>query len=206
MGGEVRVDPYSYPAFAHQRKHGPAGWKTYRRYRPWLRDEFVFRCVYCLEREKWRDMREKMHLDHFEAQTHRPDLKCEYRNLLYLCPACNHLKRDSILPDPCAVNLGDCLRIFDDGRIKALQDEGQELIDFLELDGPLARKRRRIIIGMIRTLQKHHRELFVKWMGFPEDLPNLKSKPNRPPQNTKPEGVEDSFFALRERGELPAVY
>src|SRR4051812_13664188 len=49
--------PFEYPAGVHVRRHGPSGWTEYQRYRSWLRDEFCFRCVYCLLREQWLDMR-----------------------------------------------------------------------------------------------------------------------------------------------------
>jgi hypothetical protein len=41
-------------------------------------------------------------------------------------------------------------------------------------------------------------------MGYPSDLPNLGA--SRAPQNTRPEGINVSFFARRQRGELPDVY
>ena len=45
------TDPFSYPAAVHVRRHGPQGYADYASYRPWLRDEFAFRCVYCLLRD-----------------------------------------------------------------------------------------------------------------------------------------------------------
>lgn len=45
--------PFAYTSTPHQRRHGPSGYDSYEAYKPWLRDEFVFRCVYCLEREMW---------------------------------------------------------------------------------------------------------------------------------------------------------
>jgi hypothetical protein len=45
--------PFAYPVTAHERRHSPAGYVDYQNYKPWLRDEFTFRCVYCLERERW---------------------------------------------------------------------------------------------------------------------------------------------------------
>ena len=44
---------FAYPERPHIRKHGPSGYEDYRSYKDWLRDEFTFRCVYCLERERW---------------------------------------------------------------------------------------------------------------------------------------------------------
>jgi hypothetical protein len=46
-------DPLAYPNAPHVRKHGPKGYNPYKSYDQWLRDEFTFRCVYCLEREIW---------------------------------------------------------------------------------------------------------------------------------------------------------
>ncbi len=39
------TDPFSYPNRPHVRRHGPRGYANYESYRPWLRDEFSFRCV-----------------------------------------------------------------------------------------------------------------------------------------------------------------
>lgn len=206
MAGRVIPEPYSYPMTPHVRRHGPVGWSTYGRYRDWLRDEFTFRCVYCLEREVWRDMRQRMHIDHFEPQAIRPDLKCKYTNLLYLCPACNSMKRDRILPDPCLIAVGECLRVYKDGSIKALNSQGELLIEVLELDQPLAKQRRRIFIGTILSLAENDWALFVEWMRYPENLPNLEDAQNKPPHNDKPEGVAQSFYQKKRRGELAEVY
>ena len=45
--------PFEYPSEPHQRRHGPKGYADAASYSPWLRDEFSFRCVYCLKRETW---------------------------------------------------------------------------------------------------------------------------------------------------------
>jgi hypothetical protein len=39
---------FTYPHSFHVRRHGPCGYHDYRAYKPWLRDKFEFRCVYCL--------------------------------------------------------------------------------------------------------------------------------------------------------------
>ncbi len=39
------MSPFIYPARPHTRRHGPQGYAGYASYRPWLRDEFSFRCV-----------------------------------------------------------------------------------------------------------------------------------------------------------------
>ena len=206
MAGRVNPDPYAYPSRPHVRRHDPGGWKTYRKYLPWLRDEFSFRCVYCLDREVWRDMRERMPIDHFVPQAIRKDLKCEYTNLLYLCPACNSQKSDSLLPDPCSIALGQCLRVHINGTIEALDKEGYgaRLIDVLALNDERTVEHRRLMIGTMLSLSKTDWKLFVQWMGFPKDLPNLTQNP--PPHNNKPEGIASSYFERKRRGQLPEVY
>ena len=44
--------PFAYPTTPHTRRHGPRGYKNYKEYKPFLRDEFAFRCVYCLDATK----------------------------------------------------------------------------------------------------------------------------------------------------------
>ena len=200
--------PYTYPSSPHTRRHGPGGWKDYQRYREWLRDEFAFRCVYCLDREVWRDMRSRMHIDHFQPQALRPDLECDYSNLLYLCPACNGLKRDLLLPDPGAVTLGDCLRVHRDGRIEAIDNNrnGRRIIDQLALDEPPATTRRRIMIGTILSLAESDWPMLVEWMRYPADLPDLSAEKLTPPTNSRPEGILQSHFERRRKGRLAEVY
>ena len=68
-----------------------------------LRDEFTFRCVYCLSRETWYpNGSSSFSVDHMEPQISRPDLLTVYTNLVYACNRCNSLKSDlALLPiDP----------------------------------------------------------------------------------------------------------
>lgn len=62
--------PFDYPATSRARRHGPSGYLLYASYRDWLRDEFEFRCVYCLLREKWVSC--GFHLDHFHPVARHP--------------------------------------------------------------------------------------------------------------------------------------
>lgn len=58
--------PFEYPSAPLVRRHGPVGYLDYSSFRPWLRDEFGFRCVYCLRREQWEP-----NLSVFEAANSR---------------------------------------------------------------------------------------------------------------------------------------
>ena len=42
---------------------------NYQSYKPWLRDEFQFRCVYCLWRERWHSVGEDaFSVEHLQAR------------------------------------------------------------------------------------------------------------------------------------------
>jgi hypothetical protein len=102
------------------------------------------------------------------------------------------------------VALGECLKVNDDGTITALNEEGELLIEVLRLNNEDYTRFRSLILTTIRSLEKHNRGAFVLWMSYPDSLPNLKRL--RPIGNSRPDGVKDSFFERRERGELEDVY
>src|SRR6516165_3488169 len=107
-------DPFAYPVSAHGRRHAPAGYLDYQNYKPWLRDEFTFRCVYCLEREVWNpDRHASFSADHVVPQKDAPLRVCDYTNLVYSCTRCNSYKRRVRLIDPTAASFGKHLR-FDE--------------------------------------------------------------------------------------------
>ena len=91
MRAEIKPDAFRYPNVPLARRHGPEGYADYRSYRPWLRDEFAFRCVYCLIREQWGRVSGEFDLDHFLPQASHPDQTIEYDNLVYACHTCNQL-------------------------------------------------------------------------------------------------------------------
>ena len=91
MGGRISEtpNPFTYPTTRHIRRHGPHGYKNYESYRDWLRDEFSFRCVFCLRREQWSPMAGNWDIDHFTPQDRYPQGRLDYENLLYICHTCN---------------------------------------------------------------------------------------------------------------------
>ena len=196
---------FEYSIAPHARRHGPAGYEDYNSYRDWLRDEFTFRCVYCLHREQWSHGGPAFHIDHFVPVTADPTGKREYSNLLYACARCNEAKRAVLgLPDPCQIAFHDCLRIMDDGRIEALSNEGKKLNLVLRLDSEKNVRDRSRWMRTIEFLRTTNPALYREFMGFPVDLPDLRKK--LVPENTTPDGAANCYFVLRERGELPAMY
>jgi hypothetical protein len=207
MGGSVAdiPQPFAYPTIRHARKHGPYGYTSYESYRAWLRDEFSFRCVFCLNREQWGLARRVWDLDHFLPQDSHPQLSLDYENLLYTCRTCNGTKSDQIVPDPCKTAYGKCVKVHPDGTIEALNEDGEILIEILRLNNEDYTRFRRLMIDTLRSLAIHDRQTYVLWMRYPEDLPDL-SRLRPPGGNSRPAGVNESFYARRIRNVLEETY
>ncbi len=184
----------SYPEAAPPRRHGPQGYSDYGSYKPWLRDEFAFRCVYCLSRETWKpDGHEGFSVEHIAPRATHPEAAREYDNLLYACVSCNARRQCVPLPiDPSRRPLGGHLRIDHDGTAQALTAEGQRLIDLCRLNRTSLRRYRWRLLRVVRFLStSDHSEAsraLAQFLSFPEDLPDLASL--RPPGgNTRPKGL-----------------
>lgn len=195
---------FDYSTQVHRRKHGPAGYQDYESYRPWLRDEFSFRCVYCLRRERWGLRRGNWDIEHFVPQSADENKRLDYENLLYACRTCNLNKSASLALDPCQVGFGNLVQVNEDGVIRPLNDDGAILIQALRLDNDDYTEFRHLMLRILSALQEHDPQLYARLMSYPDDLPNLQAL--KPPQNTRPEGVAQSCLAHRNQGELPATY
>ncbi len=199
------ITAFDYPAQKHVRRHGPVGYSDYASYRDWLRDEFSFRCAFCLQREQWVRVGGTFHIDHFIPQAVDPSLKCEYDNLLYVCATCNAKKSDLAVPDPCKVAYGECIRVLPTGEIESLNDTGELLIDLLRLDdAPVTAYRRRWLETWQALLNSGNHAAYNEWMRYPDDLPDLDRKQEK--QNRRPNGIAESAFERQRRGELPSSY
>jgi len=203
---------FAYSLEAHTRRHGPRGYSDWSPYKPWLRDEFCFRCVYCLMRERWYPSGHvAFGVDHLRPRAHAPDRASDYENLVYACQDCNALKGDARgVPDPCDSPYGAHLRIRQDGVIAGLSAVGQWLIDALRLNRATLLESRRRHIRLIDYLESRPADLTLKSLlreilSYPEVLPNLAAL--RPPAgNVRPNGIRDSFFERRRRGDLDQTY
>ena len=201
---------FGYPTEPHRRRHGPTGYKDYESYREWLRDEFSYRCVYSLVREQWIARPGNFDIDHMEPRADRPDLTCEYDNLLYLTHQVNLVRNRRPLPDPCKFALGECLRVHSDGdrvgEVEALNELGERIIRILRLDSEDATGFRRRMFAILRSLAINDVRMFRQLVGFPSDLPDLRAAKRRNRDNTRPEGIRQSALQLRENGTLPNWY
>lgn len=196
---------FFYPSQPHIRCHGPQGYADVASYRPWLRDEFAFRCAYCLFREQWGRVVGTFDIDHFLPVSLHSELQQTYDNLLYACACCNAVKGTSLVPNPTVVLLDPGVWVEEDGVIHSDTPEAARLIELLGLNSPQSTEFRLLWIGIVALAELYDPSLYRRLMGFPDNLPDLKRL--RPPGgNIRPEGVRTSYLAKRKDGILPATY
>lgn len=200
-----------YPNAPHVRKHGPNGLIRYQSYKPWLRDEFTFRCVYCLERERWYpNGGDSFGVDHIKpkADERFKHLECVYDNLVYACNRCNTAKASHELLNPTEVGIGAHCVIDDEGNISGLTEEGKLLIGVLELDSEQVTETRKRYLGIARLYAEFSNveevaTLYHDVFGFPDDLPDLSTL--RPDENSRPDGCQDCYYARHKEDRLDKV-
>lgn len=91
----------------------PFHFRNYIDYRPILRQDFQYRCAYCLMHEYFLGGEAGCCIDHHRPMTGsfaRPDLIVDYSNLFWCCRECNENKSNS-WPPPEDYNIG--LRFLD---------------------------------------------------------------------------------------------
>ena len=203
---------FQYPTSPSGRRHGPRGYTSYQSYKPWLRDEFSFRCVYCLCRERWEpNGAESFSVEHVVTQSSDPSQARDYANLVYACCICNSSRADAPLPfHPSHVSLRDHLQLLPNGTMRSSTDEGAALIEICRLNRASLVSFRQRLLHVIAALAAHRdhppaRSALREMLGFPEDLPKLAGR--RPPDgNARPQGIAESYFEQHNRGELPEFY
>lgn len=195
---------FNYPEPQSERNHGPAGYLTYESYRPWLRDEFTFRCVYCLKREMWGQVTWEFELDHFEPQSVVPDRRLDYFNLIYACRRCNSVKRAQPVDDPLTFLSSGFIAALPDGSLFSENLYAKRIIEQIDLNSPRLRRWRVMWMRIVDLANEYDAHLYQQLTGFPQDLPNLGRL--RPPSNSRPEGIATSWYAKQQTGQLPESY
>ena len=191
---------FYYDSNPHQRRHGPFGYTNYRAYKPWLRDDFYFQCIYCRCKEVWDSMGHHVYsVDHLRPKSQYPQDALNYENLLYSCVRCNTLKGDAhIAVDPCKVGLGEYLILSDSGLIRPRNRDGTIIIEVLRLNRPELLSFRKHLMQLAKDPSAAVQNFLT---ALPVDLPDLQSPP-APKGNSKPNGVQESFCERRKRGDL----
>jgi len=197
--------PFAYPLEPHLRRHGPSGYSNYRQYLNWLRDEFSFRCVYCLYRETWLTRRADWQIDHFVPKSVHPKGALDYDNLVYACSSCNHSKAVHLAPDPCKIAYGSCLKVDESGEIRPLNADGVTLIETLGLDDGDYNELRRAVFELLTELPPGGKA-YCRLFGYPKNLPDLSKEPKPPGGNKRPSGLGRSCFEKAKAGRLPEFY
>ena len=121
------MNPFVYP-IKQTRRHGPLGYLDYTSYKPWLRDEFEFRCVYCLRREQLGTGVSGFAVDHFLPISIQPDAELKYLNLFYSCSTCNFRKGSRRIDDPTDAAVASELTVYDTGQIVGETPAARRLI------------------------------------------------------------------------------
>ena len=199
------MTPFNYPNHVHIRRHAPVGYLDVASFRPWLRDEFNFRCVYCLRRERWEPNTSIFEIDHILPVSHQPERTSDYCNLVYSCAVCNLAKGQNTVADPSQIMISITVSVATDGVIHSTSRDVQRLIRQLDLNDPQFILWRKNLIRIIELAAIHDPELHQRLLGYPDELPNLHLL--KPPQgNLKPGGIEQSTYHQRLNGTLPALY
>lgn len=196
---------FTYPPKRAHRRHGPRGYSNYSSYRPWLRDEFQFRCVYCLKRETWGRVKGEFDLDHFEPQSVRPDLELDYENLVYACRRCNAVKGNQSIENPFEILEGERVIVMPDATLQGRDAEAWRFIKILDLNSATMVRWRMLFQGLVALAVEHDPVLYEQLAGFPKDLPAL-DKLRPPGGNSRPQGLQDSWASKLQNGTLPAFY
>jgi hypothetical protein len=187
----------------------------YGRYKDWLRDEFQFRCAYCLHREAWERRGWRVfQADHIIPQSVDESKINQYNNLVYCCDSCNGFKSDKVIPDPCRWPYGEHYRFEPDGTVTALTKLGELYIEVLALDeAHLVKLRRKVfknyqnLVELIAELGEDDEDLQAELhelLGYPDDAPDLRKK--KPPINSRAEAVKDCYFVRLMDPEFSRLY
>jgi hypothetical protein len=202
---------FDYPPNPHSRAHWPVGYKAYQTFKPWLRDEFKFRCVFCLIRETWyMNGDASFSVEHLKPRHIYKQGTLDYANLYYSCLTCNSTKRAVWpIPDPCMESLSNHVRVRNDGTVEGLTRQGLILQHTLKLNERKRVTYRLRMLNLFSLLLSQiadpgARELFRTHFGFPENLPNLRK--TRVPSNKRPNGIHNCHFEQRQNGKLPETY
>ncbi len=137
-----------------------AYYTSYNHYREEIREDSLFRCVYCDIHEGENGGDEHMNLDHFRPKglAKFSSLVNDPNNLVWSCAGCNNLKLhhwpiiDGELPfvgkegfvDPFADSYSAYFSISDEGAIAPLKDPAQYMIMILALDRESRRRVREL--------------------------------------------------------------
>jgi hypothetical protein len=142
-------------------------------------------------------------IDHFEPQSVNPHRRVDYLNLVYACRRCNLVKLDQPIADPFVLLTAERITILPDGTLHTSDVEAQRLALQLDLNSPERIDWRVQWMRIVALAAERDRDLWETLVSLPDDLPNLSRL--RPPANSRQEGIRESWFERRSRGELASL-
>jgi len=198
---------FAYPTVPLTRRHGPQGYTDDENHKPWLRDEFDYRCLYCRCREVWfPDGNRHFSVEHLLPTSQALPGLTDYDSLVYACCQCNATRQANPLPLDVLGGLSTHREVNAEGSISGLTPEGEDFIRDCRLDRPLLTASRRLMMNTISLLRSKQEpaatRLMQRHLGSPSNLPKLEAL--RPPGgNRRPAGIHFSAWVRHHRSQLP---
>lgn len=157
------LEPFRYPFKRHKRRFSFPARKTYRTFKPHLRDEFAKQCVYCRLPDTLKG-RDSFGVDHYRPEILFPALVGVYINLFYSCPACNTRKsyfwpsdsdrpRGVFIPNPCEHTMAEHLR-YHGSQVHPQSLAGLIAYDVLMFNDEESTKYRELLLRAIEYARK----------------------------------------------------
>lgn len=130
----------------------PPHYEEYKKYKPYLENDFCNRCAYCNLSDK--RITTPFEIDHFIPEVAfketNPELKTDYNNLIYSCKKCNGTKggkfkgdlssqnpTNELFYDPVSVDYNIIFFRNELGAIDSDDPKGKEMIKLLKLYRPI---------------------------------------------------------------------
>lgn len=118
---------------------------SYRDFRPFVRNDFLRQCAYCLMTELLAGGAENFELDHFRPKSQFPQLLNDFYNIYYSCHPCNHAKLDKwpsaelealgySFVDLCVDDFDEHFEVLSNGEWRGVTGAGRYTIDALRLN------------------------------------------------------------------------
>ena len=148
---------------------------NYSYYRNEIREDSLFRCVYCDIHELENGGDEHMHLDHFRPRSIEKfsSLVSDPNNLVWACAGCNNLKSDCWpitdsdscfagkegFLDPFVDSYKEYFLIADDGLLVPIKDPGQYMVMVLALNRESRKKVRELRLLKTKLVDEFSRKI-----------------------------------------------
>lgn len=181
------MNPFLYPKTQHRRTLSPRTFSYYSSYKPVLREEFRFQCVYCRLPDGVKGQ-DNFGVDHYRPRSLFPELTTTYSNLFYACNACNRRKGDywpssdelraaRFIPNPCDCIMFQHLR-YRSARVEAHSAAGEHTEKRLMLNDDDSVKYREFLLGLIALAEEKARSVR-------ETLSRLERKSSKTPEQSE---------------------